>query len=204
MKTLETLSHRIPLLFLTVLALLCITEMPAQVLIQKKPTTKSAEKEEPQDIYWNVKAYSHDGQLLRIKAIDDSGKIFDVKAIQTSDDTSVLNVKALVDGKRLPIKLIVEEGAPYYAVKAIRPDGTLMGVKALTPRGEPLNIKGINRTGNVINLRAITQEGIFFNIVAVSPEGVMNYVKGLKMMDEDQEAIINGVPVFAHVKALKQ
>jgi hypothetical protein len=56
--------------------------------------------------------------------------------------------------------------------------------------------------GNIIYLRAITRESLFYNIIAISPEGNVNGVKGIKMTDISVKTVINGVSVFAHVKAI--
>jgi hypothetical protein len=155
------------------------------------------------DIFWAVKAYHPQVELLQIKVIDRNGEFHDVKAIQDSENTGVLNVKAIVNGNRLPIKLIVHGNDPYYPLKAINTDGTIMDVKAITEQGFMLDVKGVSKTGNIIHVRAIAKDGAQYNVLAVSPLGEVNDVKGLKMMDTDVEAVINGVQVFAHVKALK-
>ncbi len=53
-------------------------------------------------------------------------------------------------------------------------------------------------------MRAITEDSYFYNIIAMSPDGKVNAVKGVKMIDADEEAVINGVSVFAHLKAISQ
>ncbi len=153
---------------------------------------------------WNVKAYRPDAFLLNVKAIDKDGNIHDVKAIQNSDDTSILDVKAFVTGSRLPIKMIVKAGDRYYPVKAITESGTIVDIKAITDEGEILDVKGVSKSGNTVHIRAITKYGEFYNVIAVSPGGETNNVKGIKMMGREVEVIINGIKVFAHVKAIHQ
>ncbi len=183
------------MLFISTLFLLNATAF-SQITDQKT--------ESPQETLWNVKAYSETWGLLKVKAIDKDGKIHDIKAIQDSDDTSILNVKAIVNGQRLPIKLIVKKSDALYPVKAISLNGDLLDVKALTDDGEIIDIKGISKTGNIVHIRAITPQPIMYTIIAVSPSGKVNQVKGIKLMDEEVETVINGVQVFAHVKALTQ
>ena len=89
-------------------------------------------------------------------------------------------------------------------MKAISLNGDLLDVKALTDDGEIIDIKGISKTGNIVHIRAITPQPIMYTIIAVSPSGKVNQVKGIKLMDEEVETVINGVQVFAHVKALTQ
>ena len=171
----------------------------------QETTTQVEKSEEFQGpIFWQVKAFRPQAKFIDIKAIDKNGKKYDVRAIQTYDDSSFLNVKALVDGEQLPIKLIVKQGDRFYPVKAIDHDGTIIDIKAVTKNGEIWDVKGVSKSGNIVHLRAISKLGVFYNIIAVSPDGKVNDVKGLKMLDTEVETIINGVSVFAHVKSLAQ
>jgi hypothetical protein len=176
----------------------------AQIDIEKRSKLIKPEVEITNDIYWYVKAYRPDAKLLDVKAIDVEGNLYDVRAIQSSDDTSILNVKALVDGKHLPIKLILKNNERYFPVKAIDDKGALVNIKVVGDNREILDIKGVSKSGNIIHLRAITRDSVFYNIIAISPEGKVNAVKGIKMLDTPVEAVINGVSIFAHVKAIDQ
>ncbi len=169
-----------------------------------KDNLDKTETTTPDEIYWDVKAYSRTWGLLDVKAIDKEGHIYDIKAIQDSDDTSILNVKALVNGEHLPVKLIVKNSDALYPLKAIANDGSILDVKALDPDGEIIDVKGISKSGNIVHIRAIRPQNIMYNIIAVSPDGNVNSVKGVKLNDEEVETVINGVKVFAHVKALTQ
>nr|WP_299344735.1 hypothetical protein [Allomuricauda sp.] len=155
-------------------------------------------------IYWYIKAVLPDAQLLDIKAIDKDGAYHDVKAIQSSHDISLLNVKALVNGQTLPIKMIVEGNDEYYPVKAIDYEGAILDVKAIGEDGELLDVKGVSRMGNLVEVRAIGKEQKLYDVISISPKHGVNHVKGLKMFSEDVEAVIHGVKIFAHVKSLKQ
>ncbi|RDY61517.1 DUF7486 family protein [Flagellimonas nanhaiensis] len=182
---------------LAYLILFCLGVPSINAQIEKK-------EEEQFPIYWHVKAFRPQAKFIDIKAIDKNGTKHDVKAIQTYDDTSFLNVKALVNGERLPIKLIVKQGDRFYPVKAIDNDGTIIDIKAITKDGEIWDVKGVSKSGNLVHLRAISKEGVFYNIIAVSPKGKVNDVKGIKMMDTEVETVINGVSIFAHIKSLAQ
>jgi len=176
----------------------------AQVILTKEDSNKP-ETDKPADIYWHVKAFRPEAKLLDIKAIDKEGKRYDIKAIQDSDDTSMLNVKALVDGKRLPIKVILKTvDERFYPVKAIADNGSLIDVKAITQDGEIMDVKGFSRSGNIINLRVITKDARFYNIISISPQGKVNAVKGIKMFDSEEEAVIKDVSIYAHIKAIPQ
>lgn len=183
---------------------LCISFLNAQVTEEAYVNPNKPETELPPDILWDVKAYRPEAVLLKVKAIDKKGRQYDVKAIQYSDDTSVLDVKIIMKGERIPVKLLVKSGDEYYPLKGIMPDGTIIDIKALSERGEILPIKGVSKSGNVVHIRAISGGTIFYNIVAISPEGKFNDVKGIKMLSSEIEANIYGVPIFSHVKALHQ
>ena len=151
---------------------------------------------------WHVKAMRPEAKILHIKAIDARGNYYPVKAIQDSEQTALMDVKAFVDGKRLPVKLIVKQGDRYYPFKAITEDGELMDIKAITSKGEKLDVKGVSKSGNIVHIRAIGKENAFYNVVSISPEGRINDVKGIKMTKGTVEAIINDIEIFAHVKSV--
>ena len=176
----------------------------AQVLEQDQQNPNKPETNTPNEIYWNVKAYSPSWGLLKVKAIGKDGTIYDIKAIQDSEDTSLLNVKALIDGQKVAVKLIVDDNERLYPVKAIKADGTILDVKAIDEDGEIIDVKGFSKTGNIIHMRAIRPQPIMYNIIAVAPDGRVNTVKGIKMMTEKVEMVLHGVKVFAHVKAITQ
>lgn len=177
----------------TVISLL-FTTYSTQTFAQKKEKA----------IIWHVKAFKPEAQFLNIKAFDENGKQYSVKAIQNSDQTSLLNVKALVKGEALPVKMLLKKGEKYYPVKAIAKDGSILSIKAITEDGKILPVKGVSQSGNLIHIRAIYEDKVFFNVLAVSPKGKANVVKGLKMNTEDIETTVNGVEVFAHIKAIQQ
>ncbi|MEP2936170.1 MAG: hypothetical protein ABJM06_12820 [Gilvibacter sp.] len=180
------------------------TVLIGQVLTEDSKNLNKPETEKPTEIYWNVKAYNPSWGLLKVKALDKEGNIYDIKAIQDSEDTSILNVKALVKGERVAVKIIVKDEDQYYPVKAITSDGTILDVKAIDEDGEIIDIKGISKTGNIVHIRAVRPQTVLYNIVAVAPNGKVNDVKGIKMMSEDLETVLYGVKVFAHIKAITQ
>ena len=100
--------------------------------------------------------------------------------------------------------MVKDKNDPLYPVKAITADGTIMDVKAIDEDGELIDVKGFSKSGNIVHIRAIRSQPIMYTIIAVSPNGRVNDVKGVKMMNDEVEAVIHGVKVFAHVKALSQ
>jgi len=204
MKTFNKLLKPSSLINLLVLFFLGLSFGNAQVLDINATDSNKPETELPPEILWDVKAYLPEAKLLKIKAIDKDGNLYAVKAIQSFDDTSILDIKAIVDGEHLPIKLIVKGNDVYYGLKAINKVGTLLDIKAITKDGELLSVKGTVASGNIVQIRAIGNDGSLYNVFAISPKGQVNDVKGVKMLKSNVETILNGVSVFAHVKALRQ
>lgn len=163
----------------------------------------TTENEEFKEIIWHVKAFKPEMKYLKIKAIDKKGKMYDVKAIQNSEQTSFLDVKAFVKGKRLPVKMLVGE-EKYHPVKAIDEEGNILDIKAITEGGIVLPVKGVSKSGNIVHIRAIDEGIIFYNVVAVSPDGTTNAVKGIKLKPGNIETTIHGIDVFAHIKSIPQ
>lgn len=148
---------------------------------------------------WDIKAIHPKGMLLDVKAFDKKGTIYDVKAIQEAGNMWVLDIRAIVDGKKLPVKILVSD-EKYSPVKAIGGDGTTFDIKALAPNGDKLDIKGVSSSGNIIHIKAIGLNGELYDVKAIQ----VYDVKGIKMSKEHEELKISGVPVHAHIKALPQ
>jgi hypothetical protein len=187
-------------LVLFILLMGCKNETPE---INITEDSSDADKNNLTEIIWHIKAIHPEGKLLDIKAIGKDGTIFDVKAIQDKNQRSILDIKAFVNGKQLPVKVLVTEDK-YMPVKAIDVDGTIIDIKALSADGDMLDVKGVTQSGNIINIKVINKEGEFYGIKAISPNGWVNDVKGIKMNKETVEEVINGVEVYAHIKGLTQ
>jgi hypothetical protein len=154
---------------------------------------------------WHVKAIHPEGRLLDVKALDKDGGIHGVKAIEADNNLHLMDIKAFVGGKRLPIKVLARgEGDKYEPVKAIGEDGTIYAIKALTAEGTRLDVKGVKRSGNIIHIKAIGPNGEFYGIKALSPEGRVYDVKGIRLGNERIEGKVHGVEFVAHIKALPQ
>jgi hypothetical protein len=155
------------------------------------------------DPIWNVKCVQPDGQTLDIKALDKDGGVHDVKAFEENSNTTFLDIKALINGDKVAVKILVT-GDERSPVKAIGADGTIYDIKALTPEGKRLDVKGVGRSGNIYHIKVISENGDRMAVKAISPHGLFYDVKGLKFSSEDEEMRLNGVAVRAHVKALPQ
>lgn len=83
---------------------------------------------------WHVKAFEPDGKSLDIKAFDKEGTVFDVKAIQEGGNLWVIDIKAFVGGKKVPVKILVSD-EKYAPVKAIGGDGTILTLRLLHQTG---------------------------------------------------------------------
>ena len=167
----------------------------------KKSKTETEEIVKVNDIYWNVKAIHPDGKSLDVKAFDKDGKSFDIKAIQDSDQDIFLDVKAIVDGKELPVKMLESENQ-FVPVAAINNEGIKYYIKAITAEGEKLDVKGVARFGNIVIMKAITKKGDFYGVKAISPAGQLNDIKGIKIARGDREMSLKGIGIHAHVKAM--
>ena len=169
----------------------------------KDKTNKTATKDTVkfETIYWNVKAIHPNGQSLDVKMFDNAGESFDIKAIQNSDQDNLLDVKAIVDGEILPVKVLVSKNQ-YTPVVAITDAGSAYKLKAITPEGEEFEIIGVVRFGNVVIIKALTSKGKFYGVKAISPTGQLNDIKGIKINSQDREMTLKGHSIYAHVKAM--
>ncbi|MGI9534434.1 MAG: DUF7486 family protein [Thermodesulfobacteriota bacterium] len=150
---------------------------------------------------WHVKAIQTDGKTLDIKAFDKKGMVFDVKAIQEDSNMWIIDVKAIIDGKKVPVKILVSDDK-YAPVKAIGSDGTIFDIKAIAPNGDKLDVKGVDQTGNIHAIKVVGPKEQFYSVKAISPMGEVYDIKGIKITDKEIESLINGIPIHAHVKAL--
>ena len=88
------------------------------------PDINKEKVSESKEILWNVSAINPAVSFLDIKAIDEDGNMYDVKAIQNSDQRYLIDIKALINGKRLPVKMLLSDDE-YAPVSAIGDDGTI-------------------------------------------------------------------------------
>ncbi|MEO8067915.1 MAG: hypothetical protein ABI599_09515 [Flavobacteriales bacterium] len=155
------------------------------------------------DPIWNVKCVQPDGRVLGIKAVDKAGTLYDVKAFLMNGNGTVLDIKAIIGGDKVAVKVLVSTDK-YSPVKAVGADGTIYDVKAITADGGKLDVKGVSRSGNVYNIKVVGPSGDLMGVKAISPHGLFYDVKGVKFSSDDKEMDLNGVAVRAHVKALPQ
>ena len=168
---------------------------------EKTSPPEVEEIEKFNDIHWNVKAIQPDGQSLDVKVFNSAGDAFDIKAIQNSDQDNLLDVKAMIDGEQLPVKILVSK-QQFTPVVAITNQGNAYKLKAITPEGEELQVIGVVRVGNIVVVKAVTQKGKFYGVKAISPSGQLNDVKGIKINFQEREMTSRGHSIFAHVKAM--
>jgi len=152
---------------------------------------------------WNVKAVLPNGELIDVKAFDAAGNVFDVKAFVENNNTQFIDVKAIKDGKRLPVKVMPEEKG-IYPVKAIDEDGSILSIKAFSSIHVKYDIKGISKTGNIINIKMLDGSKSHYAVKAISPKGILHDIKGVKFSEDKIEDIVHGKAYFAHLKALPQ
>lgn len=153
-----------------------------------------------EDLIWNVKAVGTDGHSIPVKALDKNGGVHDVKAFMENGDRWIMDIKALIDGKKVPVKMLVSDDA-LIPVKAVGADGTIYDIKALAVDGRRLDVKGTAQDGNIINLKAIDGDQQF-GVKAISRKGAQYDVKGLRFSTDKEEGQMSGVAVRAHIKAI--
>ena len=167
----------------------------------KTNKTETAEIEKVDDILWNVKAIHPDGQSLDVKAFDNAGNPIDVKAIQNSDQDNFLDVKAIMNGEKLPVKILVSKNQ-FAPVVAINNQGSAYKIYAITPEGEKLEVIGVSRFENIVIMKVLTKKGKFYGVKAISPAGQLNDIKGIKINNQEREMTLKGHDIYAHVKAM--
>ncbi|HMW39571.1 MAG TPA: hypothetical protein PKD57_09215, partial [Saprospiraceae bacterium] len=153
------------------------------------------------DSIWHIKCIHPSGVMMDVKAIDKDGKLQPVKALAGHERLYMMDVKAKIGGKWLPVK-VLSSNDQYSPVKAIGMDGTIYDIKAITAKGDKLDVKAVMQHGNIFDIKAIDAEGKFMGIKAVSPGGLIHDVKGMKMLESKTEGKINNVDIMAHIKAL--
>ena len=166
-----------------------------------KDKTETDAIEKVDDIFWNVKAILPNGQSIDIKGFDNAGKPFDIKAIQNSNQDNLLDVKAILDGEKLPVKILVSKNQ-FASVVAITNKGNAYKIKAITPEGETMEVIGVARFDNIVIMKVISKKGKFYGVKAISPAGQLNDIKGIKINSQEREMSLKGQSIHAHVKAM--
>ena len=152
---------------------------------------------------WHVKAIHPDGNLLKLKVVDKDGQQHDVKAFATPGNTNMLDIKAFVGDDILPVK-VLKSDQKFSPVKALGKDGTIYDIKAIMPDNAIIDVKGVERAGSIIHIKAIGPDGNYFGVKACSRAGQFYDVKGVKSSNDEKEGTANGVPFYAHLKAMPQ
>jgi len=164
-------------------------------------TTATEEIVKFEEINWNVKAILPDGKSLDVKVFNSAGEPFDIKAIQNSDQDNLLDVKAIIDGEQLPVKILVSK-QQFTPVVAITNNGNAYKLKAITPEEEQIEVIGVVRFDNIVIMKAVTKKGKFYGVKAISPTGQLNDIKGIKINPQEREMTSKGHSIYAHVKAM--
>ncbi|MBK9108853.1 MAG: hypothetical protein IPM92_10935 [Saprospiraceae bacterium] len=116
---------------------------------------------------WNVKAIFPDGILVDVKAIDEVGNKYDVKAYVENKNTQFLDVKAIKDGKQIPIKILMGDSEPFPG-KAIDMSGKIYDIKGFSKTNIKYDIKGVSAMGNVISIKALAGNKEQYGVKAIS------------------------------------
>jgi uncharacterized RDD family membrane protein YckC len=57
---------------------------------------------------------------------------------------------------------------------------------------------------SILGIKVVTPDGTIWAVKALSPGGLLHDVKGVKMLPNNIEATVHGVPIHSHIKALPQ
>jgi len=192
--------HR-SLLMLILLLLFISAAVPNQTHLKER------NKESIQKLIWHVKAMHPDGYTLDVKAFDEKGLMYDVKAIQDSTQSYIMDIKAFIKAfmgtTQMPVKVLVSE-EQYKPVAAIDENGNVYPIKAIDKNGNLLEVRGVRKSGYIVHIKAIGPNGEFYGVKAISSQGKLNDVKGVKMYDKRLEQTLHGVEIHAHLVALPQ
>ena len=161
------------------------------------------EELEKNEIIWHVTAIHPNGNTMDVKAFNEKGDRFDVKALEDVEQSYIMEVRTFVNGKGVPVKVLVSEDE-YKPLAGIDDDGKTYVLKAITPEGKYLPVKGVRKSGYIVHVKAVSEDGSFYGVKALSTAGKLRDVKGVKMYDKQLEVTLNGIPVHAHVVALPQ
>lgn len=207
MRTINLLTRKFQIassvLMLLVLFVLVSCNNTNKVTASNDKEQKVKGTEDSMESFWHVKAIYTDGSLLNIIAVDGFGNDFEVKVIQKGNQKTLMNVKAIINGKILPVKLLVNSGKQTL-LAAIAQDGTVYNIKAVAPNGDRLGVKGILRSGNIIHIKAVDKNGAYYGVKAISTAGRLHDIKGIKLKKADLEYNLYGSEIYAHVKAIPQ
>lgn len=155
------------------------------------------------EIIWHVKAFDPRGYTMDVKAFDQNGDRYDVKAIEDAEQSYIMEVRAFVNGRGVPVKVLVSEDE-NKPLAGIDEQGNTYVLRAITADGKYLPVKGVRKSGYIIHVKAVNEDGSFYGVKALSTAGKLRDIKGVKMYDKQLEVTLNGIPVHAHVVALPQ
>jgi hypothetical protein len=165
--------------------------------------TGAQENLQAEEIIWHVKAIHPKGNTMDVKAFNENGDRFDVKAIEDAEQSYIMEVRAFVNGRGFPVKVLVSEDE-NKPLAGIDEQGNTYVLRAITADGKYLPIKGVRKSGYIVHVKAVNEDGSFYGVKALSTSGKLRDIKGVKMYDKQLEVTLNGVPVHAHVVALPQ
>ncbi len=153
---------------------------------------------------WHIKCLASHGETLAVKAFDEGGTTFDIKALKEEDD-DLLHIKALnhFNDEELHVKVLPNTAVDEYSdVKAITEDDTTLSIKGLTDNGDTLDVKAfLNEDSGVYDIKCLEDDGTRLGLKAISPSGTVFDVKGLVDHESADELEIE---IEAHIKAIPQ
>lgn len=154
----------------------------------------------------HVKVIDYDGEtVVRIKVLD-NGKEYPVKVLINKDCATqhgaacLHDVKALINGEKIPVKAISKEPNGRVSVKAITESGRILDVKGIKENGEILDIKTVITVGSLTHgVKAFSKQSEALNVKGFDGSGGFYHIKAVTL---DDSKSINGVKYWGDVKAI--
>ena len=117
--------------------------------------------------FWEITCISNDQSDIKVKALGNNGKIYDVKAVKESDN-GLLNIIALdkVELKKNTPHLFKD----YYQQANQEYETNLnLTIKGVTSTGEILEVKALPTTKNNYEAACVNEAGQRFSLRATAP-----------------------------------
>ena len=170
------------------------------------PCSAQVQQNIPKDLGL-VKGLSHQQETFHaIKAIK-NGTQYDVnviidKSCDGSRDICIHSVRAFIDGKETPVKVVSEENGARLTIKAITGKGELVDIKGIDKAGKLVDLKVFYKPGSQAhNIKLVHQDGTITATKGFDKNGEIYHIKALTI-SEGGTRTVNGVDYFGDVKAI--
>ena len=148
-----------------------------------------------QETLYDIKAIKNDGTQYNVNVIID-------KSCDGSRDICIHSVRAFIDGKETPVKVVSEENGARLTIKAITGKGELVDIKGIDKAGKLVDLKVFYKPGSQAhNIKLVHQDGTITATKGFDKNGEIYHIKALTI-SEGGTRTVNGVDYFGDVKAI--